>query len=133
MELIPIRAALKVLLEPLGLQIYSRAVLNPDPPAAIIYPSPFGPDESYDGITQLRLNLLLLASSVDFEGGQDTLDGWISTTGSRSVKQQLETDESLGGTVSSAMWMGITAYDPMNLVDGGTLYLAARASIDLLA
>lgn len=133
MDLIAIRAGLKIALEPLGLQVYSRAVLNPDPPAAIIYPQPFGPDDTYDGTTQLRLVVLLLAPGGDFEGGQDMLDGWVSTTGVNSIKQQLDADLTLGASVSSAMWAGITEYGHMNLTDGGTVYLAARALVDVLA
>lgn len=133
MDLVAIRAGLKSILEPLGMQVCSRAVLNPDPPAALIYPQPFGPEDSYDGTTQMRIVVLLLVSSGDIEGAQDKLDGWISTTGSQSIKQQLEEDLTLGATVSSAMWAGITEYGPMNLADGGTLYLAARVLIDVLA
>ncbi len=43
----------------------------------------------------------LLVANVDAQDAQETLDGYIASSGSSSVKQAIESDTTLGGIVSS--------------------------------
>ncbi len=129
-----IRRAIGVALSGLDCEIYDLANLSPSVPAIMIYPTQVPATDSYTTSYELTFELLLLASSVEMESGQDTLDAWLSSDDPESVSAALNADPTLGGVVQSTRCQGIlpNSYAVMPLVDGGTNYLTARVAVDVL-
>jgi hypothetical protein len=90
-----------------GLQVPDRGFIlaNPTPPAAEIIPGgPAGVIE-YDlafqrGLDKIPFTVRVYVSLTSDIGSQATLDEYIEPSGSRSVKEALESDTTLGGAAN---------------------------------
>lgn len=118
-----------------GANFTSRVVLAPTVPAIMVIPTDIPGTATYEGKYDLDFELLLLVSSNEMDGGQDTLDDWLSTDAATSISAALAHDETLGGNVESARYNGMVpnSYGPMSLSDGGTVYLTARVAVNVFA
>ena len=65
---------------------------------AIVLPQSVAYDNAFHGgMTIYTFSVLLLVSRVSERTGQDSLDSWVSSTGSNSIKLAIESDKTLGG------------------------------------
>jgi len=100
-----IRVALARSLEALPGLRRSSAVMPSDQTATpFAYVSPGSTD--YDltfmrGTDRYTFNVVIVAGSREAESVQRTLDGYLESSGSSSVKAAIESDPTLGGAVSS--------------------------------
>tara|TARA_R110000868_G_scaffold121118_4_gene321423 strand:+ start:1900 stop:2307 length:408 start_codon:yes stop_codon:yes gene_type:complete len=82
-----------------GLRTAAKVPDDPKPPVAIVLPQSVTYDNAFGaGMTTYNFSVLLLVSRVSERTGQDTLDSWVSSTGSNSIKLAIESDKTLGGT-----------------------------------
>lgn len=66
-----------------------------------------------------------------FQAAQDTLDSWITPTGTQSVKLAIESDRTLGGIVMDTHVMAVSAYRMTKFADG-TALLGAEWQVRVL-
>jgi hypothetical protein len=140
MDVFAIRTAIKQSLDGLELQVYDYVPDSPNVPCLIVYPRPFDYDSTYTASTgatvahsnDITFVVMCLAGTVNMKGAQQTLDGWLSDTGASSVKAAIETDEELGGVVSSVDVTRVDSYGTIQLQDGGTRYLSAEILVEVL-
>lgn len=110
---------------------------DPHPPCAIVYPkAPFPLDETFTdpaGGTTVRPQfcVLVLVAYTNTSAAQNTLDTFLSDNGEESVKNAIEKDQTLGGTVSDCVVTGLESYGVIQLADGGTRYLSAELVVDI--
>ena len=71
----------------------------------------------------------MLVSEADSTTGQDSLDAYLSPTGSLSVYAAIQADPTLGGQVSYAAVIEATAYGLMNW--NGVDYLAVSLVLNI--
>jgi hypothetical protein len=73
---------------------------NPNPPIAVVMPSSVSYDETFrKGMQTYVFNVLVIVGRVDERTAQLNLDGYVSSTGSSSIKLAIEGDKTLGGIV----------------------------------
>lgn len=130
-DITAIRAALAAALANVdGLEVNTRMVSLPNPPAAMIRPeSGTFADNDNGGMDRLRFRVHLLVSRADAESGQDLLDEYLATS---NVKAAIEADRKLGGTVDRVRvrdWenYGYIAWGPSEHV-----YLGAELVVEIV-
>jgi hypothetical protein len=73
---------------------------NPNPPIAVVMPSSVSYDDTFrKGMQTYVFNVLVIVGRVDERTAQLNLDGYVSSTGSSSIKLAIEGDKTLGGIV----------------------------------
>lgn len=81
-----------------GLRTAAKVPDDPKPPVAIVLPQSVNYDQSFQrGMTIYNFSVLLLVSRVSERTGQESLDSWVSSTGTYSIKNAIESDKTLGG------------------------------------
>ena len=103
------------------------------PPMAVILPATgtfITYSDTMDGSCGITLRAVLLVSEASSTQGQDTLDPYLSVTGSQSIYAALQKDPTLGGVVSYAVIREATGYGVMNWA--GMDYLAAHLIADIV-
>lgn len=83
-----------------GLRIVDGSQINP--PAAVVAVA--GEGVSYhqtfqDGLTDFEMRVIVYVSSAYTRTARDELDAYLDVTGTKSVKQAIEGDPTLGGVV----------------------------------
>jgi hypothetical protein len=102
------------------------------PPMAIVLPVTatfITYSETFDGSCDLSLRALILASMSDTSDGMDTIDPYLSTTGTQSLWAAVQKDPTLGGVVQWCIVREVSGYGMMN--NGGIDYMAASVICDL--
>jgi hypothetical protein len=81
-----------------GLRTAAKVPDDPKPPVAIVLPQNVSYDNAFKGgLTTYTFSVLLLVSRVSERTSQNSLDAWVSSTGSNSIKLAIESDKTLGG------------------------------------
>jgi hypothetical protein len=97
----------------LGGRTYAYAVDSPNPPCAIVLPSSgdfVAYDVTMDGADNFELTVKLLVSAAYSKTGQTELLGYLSRSGSTSVRAAIYGDRTLGGTVADLKVEGARSY-----------------------
>ena len=83
------------------------------------------------GADTYSIPVFLYVSRVDAQDAQDTLDGFLASSGSSSVKTQIESDVTLGGVANSARVVEADNYGvyTINNID----YLGVEFMIEVIA
>ena len=83
------------------------------------------------GADTYSIPVFLYVSRVDAQDAQDTLDGFLASSGSSSVKTQIESDETLGGVANSARVVEADNYGvySINNID----YLGCEFTVEVIA
>ena len=83
------------------------------------------------GADTYSIPVFLYVSRVDAQDAQDTLDGFLASSGSSSVKTQIESDVTLGGVANSARVVEADNYGvyTINNID----YLGCEFTIEVIA
>ena len=83
------------------------------------------------GADTYSIPVFLYVSRVDAQDAQDTLDGFLASSGSSSVKTQIESDVTLGGVANSARVVEADNYGvySINNID----YLGCEFTVEVIA
>jgi len=83
------------------------------------------------GADTYTIPVFLYVSRVDAQDAQDTLDGFLASSGSSSVKTQIESDVTLGGVANSARVVEADNYGvySINNID----YLGCEFTVEVIA
>ena len=83
------------------------------------------------GADTYSIPVFLYVSRVDAQDAQDTLDGFLASSGSSSVKTQIESDSTLGGVANSARVVEADNYGvyTINNID----YLGCEFTVEVIA
>lgn len=116
-----------------SLMIYKYVPDSVEPPTAII-----GVVESieYDttiarGADTYTIPIFLYVSRVDAQDSQETLDSYLASSGSSSIKAQVESDQTLGGAAQSCRVVEADNYGvyTVNNID----YLGVEFGVEVIA
>lgn len=101
---------------------------NPNPPIAIVMPSSVSYDDTFrKGMQTYVFSILVIVGRVDERTAQLNLDGYVSSTGSSSIKLAIEGDKSLGGVVFDTRVTEMRNYGQLSIAE--VIYLTAEFTI----
>jgi len=116
-----------------SLSVYGYVPDSIEPPTAIIG---VVDSVSYDSTMQrgadtYEIPIYLYVSRVDAQDSQETLDGYLASSGASSIKQQCESDLTLGGIASSIRVIEADNYGVYNV--NNIDYLGVEFTVDVIA
>ena len=85
--------------------------------------------QTFDGLPDYHLRVIVAVPTSDSQSGEGDLDPYIATSGASSVWAAVQANQTLGGVVSSAVVLEVTAYGVMNL--SGIDALAAHFIVEI--
>lgn len=134
-DLRSIRDQLKIRLETIpGLRVHDTLPDSLTPPAAevVLGQPPVEYEQTFGGVgtavTMWHFLVRLIVQRVSERTAQDTLDEYISTTGSNSVPVAIEGDKTLGGTVDTIRVLQAQNYGAYTV--GDVSYLGVEFVVD---
>ena len=81
-----------------GLRTADTVPDNPNPPIAIVLPQSVQYDNAFQhGMNTYTFSVLVIVNRVSQRTAQNSLDAYVSGTGSKSVKLAVESDKTLNG------------------------------------
>lgn len=81
-----------------GLRTADTVPDNPNPPIAIVLPQSVQYDNAFQhGMNTYTFSVLVIVNRVSERTAQNSLDAYVSGTGSKSVKLAVESDKTLNG------------------------------------
>ena len=81
-----------------GLRTADTVPDNPNPPIAVIIPQSISYDDTFQrGMNTYTFSVLVIVQRSSERTGQNSLDAFVSGTGTKSVKRAIEIDKTLGG------------------------------------
>jgi hypothetical protein len=111
-----------------GLRTSSFMPDNPNPPIAVVMPSSISYDDVFKrGMQTYIFNVLVIVGRVDERTAQSNLDGFVSSTGSSSVKRAIEVDKTLGGKAFDTRVTEMRNYGQLSIQD--ILYLTGEFTV----
>lgn len=130
-----IRDGLKTNLETIsGLTAYEYVPDWIEPPIALVAPIN---SLNYDstmarGADTYEIPVIVYISRVDAQLSQDTVDGYLASTGATSVKAAIESDPTLGGAAMSVRVVSATDYGEYEVTQG-TSFLGVTFNVEVIA
>ena len=130
-----IRDGLKANLETIsGLTAYEYVPDWIEPPIALVAPIN---SLNYDstmarGADTYEIPVIVYISRVDAQLSQDTVDGYLASTGATSVKAAIESDPTLGGAAMSVRVISATDYGEYEVTQG-TSFLGVTFNVEVIA
>jgi hypothetical protein len=130
-----IRDGLKTNLETIsGLTAYEYVPDFIDPPIALVAPIN---SLNYDstmarGADTYEIPVIVYISRVDAQLSQDTVDGYLASSGATSVKAAIESDPTLGGAAMSVRVVSATDYGEYEVTQG-TSFLGVTFNVEVIA
>jgi hypothetical protein len=101
---------------------------NPNPPIAVVMPSSISYDDVFKrGMQTYIFNVLVIVDRVAERTAQIKLDGFVSSTGSSSIKRAIESDKSLGGKAFDTRVTEMRNYGQLSIQD--ILYLTGEFTV----
>lgn len=115
------------------IQVSAWMLANPTPPTIHVFPA----SATYDlamqrGLDRWTLTVQAFVAAVSDIGAQKLLDALLASSGARSVKAALESDQTLGGAASAVRVTGSSGYK-IFAVDGRPPVLGAEWQVEVLA
>ncbi len=105
---------------------------NPSPPIAIVVPDRVDYDVSMArGSDTFTFQVLVIAGRIAERSAQSTLDAYLDSTGSASIKAAIESDKTLAGAAHSCRVTGWSGYGPLAI--GDAQYLTVNFSVTVNA
>ena len=130
-----IRDGLKTNLETIsGLTAYEYVPDFIEPPIALVAPIN---SLNYDstmarGADTYEIPVIVYISRVDAQLSQDTVDGYLASSGATSVKAAIESDPTLGGAAMSVRVVSATDYGEYEVTQG-TSFLGVTFNVEVIA
>lgn len=112
---------------------YAYGIDAPKPPAAIVLPSSgefLTFDDSFSETDGFELTVKLLIGAADDRSGQAQLLGYLSRSGSTSIRAAIYGDPTLGGVASSVRVVGAQGYGDVEWA--GLIYYGADMTVEVL-
>jgi hypothetical protein len=101
---------------------------NPNPPIAVVMPSSVSYDDTFHrGMQTYVFTVLVIVGRVDERTAQSNLDGYVSSTGSSSIKLAIEGDKTLGGVAFDTRVTEMRNYGQLAIAE--IQYLTAEFTI----
>lgn len=108
-----------------GLRTADTVPDNPNPPIAIVLPQSVQYDNAFQrGMNTYTFSVLVIVNRVSERTAQNSLDAYVSGTGSRSIKLAVESDKSLGGKAFDVRVSDVRNYGDVTI--GEINYLSAE-------
>lgn len=106
---------------------------NPSPPIAIVVPDRVDYDVSMArGSDTFAFQVLIIAGRINERSAQSTLDAFLDSTGSASIKAAIESDKTLGGAAHSARVTDWSGYGPLSIGDAQYLSVTFRVIVNAI-
>lgn len=106
---------------------------NPSPPIAIVVPDRVDYDVSFArGSDTFNINVLLIGGRINERSAQTSLDAFLDSTGSSSVKAAIESDKTLGGAAHSVRVTDWSGYGPLAIGDAQYLTVTIRVMVNAI-
>jgi len=113
-----------------GLRIYDTVPDSINVPAAVVGMLDFNFDTSMNrGFDTATLDLILITGRMSERSAQNSLDGYLSGSGSGSIKTVLENNKTLSGACQT---LRVTTATSGSLQVGGIDYLAMRFRVEVI-
>jgi len=113
-----------------GLRIYDTVPDSINVPAAVVGMLDFNFDTSMNrGFDTATLDVILITGRMSERSAQNSLDGYLSGSGSGSIKTVLENNKTLSGACQT---LRVTTATSGSLQVGGIDYLAYRFRIEVI-
>ena len=116
-----------------SLSVYNYVPDSIEPPTAVV-----GVVQSVDydstlsrGADTYTIPILLYVSRVDAQDSQETLDGYLASSGASSIKAQVESDETLDGSAQSCRVVEADNYGVYNV--NNIDYLGVEFTVEVIA
>jgi len=101
---------------------------NPNPPIALVTPVSVSFDDVFKrGMQTYTFSVSVIVGRVDERTAQNKLDGFVSSTGSSSIKLAIERDKTLGGKAFDCRVTEMRNYGQVTI--GDVIYLSAEFNI----
>jgi hypothetical protein len=124
-----VRDKLKLALNITGLRVYDTIPDNIIPPAAVIGQLTIDFDLVFQrGADSGTVDVIVISGRMSERAAQDYLDSLITSTGTTSVKTKLESDQTLGGSVTSVR---VVRAEPVSMTVSGVEMLAYRFQVEV--
>lgn len=124
-----VRDKLKLALNITGLRVYDTIPDGLVPPAAVIGQLSIDFDLVFArGADSATCDVMVIAGRMSERAAQDYLDNLLQSTGSSSVKTKIESDQTLGGSVTSVR---VVRAEPVSMTVSGVEMLAYRFQVEL--
>jgi len=108
-----------------GLRTSDTVPDNPSPPIAIVLPQSISYDDAFGrGMQTYSFAVLVIVNRVSERSAQNSLDAYISSTGSSSIKLAIERDKTLNGKAFDVRVTDVRNYG--DTVIGEINYLSAE-------
>jgi hypothetical protein len=115
-----------------GLRTNSIVPDTIQPPIAIVEPTSVNYDKTMArGLDEFNFKVTVIVGRPDVRTGQNAIDAYISSTGSSSIKQVLESNRTLGGKCNDLRVTNLSSYG--SITYGDTTYLAAEFAVVVYA
>ena len=106
---------------------------NPSPPIAIVVPERVDYDVSFArGSDTFYLNVLIIGGRINERTAQSSLDAFLDSTGTSSVKTAIESDKTLGGAAHSLRVADWSGYGPLAIGDAQYLTVTFRVMVNAI-
>ena len=106
---------------------------NPSPPIAIVVPERVDYDVSFArGSDTFYLNVLIIGGRINERSAQSTLDAYLDSTGSASIKAAIESDKTLAGAAHSLRVTDWSGYGPLAIGDAQYLTVTFRVVVNAI-
>jgi hypothetical protein len=106
---------------------------NPSPPIAIVVPERVDYDVSFArGSDTYALNVLIIGGRINERTAQSSLDAFLDSTGTSSVKTAIESDKTLGGAAHSCRVTDWSGYGPLAIGDAQYLTVTFRVTVNAI-
>ena len=108
-----------------GLRTADTVPDNPSPPIAIVLPQSVSYDDTFQrGMNTYTFSVLVIVNRVSERTAQNSLDAYVSGTGSSSIKRAVEVDKTLNGKAFDVRVSELRNYGDITI--GEINYLSAE-------
>jgi hypothetical protein len=115
-----------------GLRTADTVPDNPNPPIAIVIPQSVAFDDAFGrGMQTYSFAVLVIVNRVSERTAQNSLDAYIASTGSSSIKLAIESDKSLNGKAFDVRVTEVRNYG--DILVGEINYLSAEFAVTCYA
>lgn len=117
--------------DPIASRVYAYARDTIDPPCALVLPAPgdfLAFDVTFDGSDTFGLLVKILMGTQNDRTGQSRLLGYLSRSGSNSIRTAIYGDSTLGGTVADLKVTGASNYGDVEWA--GQTFFGADISVE---
>lgn len=108
-----------------GLRTTDTVPDNPSPPIAVIMPQSISFDDTFQrGMNTYTFTVMVIVNRVSERTAQNSLDAYVSGTGTSSIKRAVEIDKTLGGKAFDVRVTDMRTYGSVTI--GEIEYLSAE-------